>query len=100
MAHGQLRKRPDRRAIATTTATAISAYIAVYEGPRLNAAPGLRYRCRVSSPPSRTTDRWGARSATARALEAASAAHTTNPISKAATAYRFDLITWAVTPAC
>ena len=95
IAHGQLRNFPDTRRIAASTPAAISAYIAVYEGPTPNAAPGLRYRCRVINPPSRATDRWGDKAPTARTLEATSRAHTANPIKKAAIAYRLDLITRA-----
>src|SRR5215472_2425226 len=64
------------------------------------AAPGLRYRCRVISPPSSITDRWAVRLPTASAFEAASMAHTATAIKKAATVYRQDLITRAATPAC
>ena len=61
---------------------------------------GLRYRCRVSNPPSRTTWWRGVRSATATTLEAASMAHTTDPIKRAAAVYRLDLSTPASTTAC
>src|SRR5262245_42032598 len=66
----------------------------------LNAAPGLRYRRRVSRPPSRTTGRGEDRLTTTRTLDAASTAHTTDPITRAAAVYRFDLITPASTTAC
>ena len=42
----------------------------------------------------------GAQPATARTLDAASTAHTTDPINRAAAVYRLDLIARASTPAC
>src|SRR5262245_31662154 len=66
----------------------------------LNAAPGLRYRRRVSRPPSRTTGRGEVRLTTTKTLDAASTAHTTDPIKRATAVYRFDLITPASTTAC
>ena len=64
------------------------------------AAPGLRYGRKVINPPSKITDRYGDKPATASALEAASTAHTVEAIRKAAAAYRPGLVTLAATAAC